>query len=385
MRVLIVQNHYIGFGGDDVVVANESTLLKQKGHAVLLWSLKNDELLKLMPKIKTALNLTYNRSVKNALARHIEAFAPDIVHCHNLFPLITAAAYDAAIEAKIPVVQTLHDFRLICCAGAFLYRQQKPCELCLTGSSYWGAWHRCYRNSWIGSLLLAHTLDFHRRRHTLQRQIQQFIALSTSSKRKFVEAGLPEDRISIKPNFIYDPGYPGAETRSGALFVGRLSPEKGLTTLIKAWEKISYPLQIVGTGPLLKDLQNNVNPWWRLQGHHHTAAVNGFMRSAEFLIMPSEWTETFGLVIIEAFANGLPVIASRLGAMEDNVEDGVTGLHFNPGDVQDLADKVMWAITHPTEMAKMGMAARRIYETFYQPDENYRQLRRIYEQALEKR
>lgn len=381
MRVLIIQNHYIGFGGDDVVVAAETSLLQSKGHEVSLWSLRNDDLIHLGPKIETALNSTYNHKVKAALAKHIAEFRPDVMHCHNLFPRITPAAYDAAREASVPVVQTLHDFRSFCCAGAFLYRKGRPCELCVTGSSYWGAWYRCYRESWVGSLLLAHALDVHRRRKTLQRQIQRFIALSEVSKCRFVAAGLPDERISVKPNFIRDPGYTRSESRNGGLFVGRLSPEKGLTTLIKAWERIPYPISILGDGPLMEAVRKVSNPWMTWLGHRPNAEVGHFMNQAEFLVMPSEWIEGFPMVIVEAFANGLPVIASRLGAMTQIIDDGVTGLHFTPGDANDLAVKVDWAIAHPGRMAEMGLAARRVYEARYNEHENYRQLIQIYEAA----
>ncbi|MCD2448925.1 glycosyltransferase family 4 protein [Methylicorpusculum oleiharenae] len=384
MRILIIQNHYIGFGGDDVVVAAETSLLQSKGHEVSLWSLRNDDLTHLRPKIETALNLTYNHKVKAALAKHIAKFRPDVMHCHNLFPRITPAAYDAAREANVPIVQTLHDFRSFCCAGAFLYRKELPCELCVTGSSYWGAWHRCYRGSWVGSLVLSHTLDFHRRHKTLQRQIQRFIAPSEASKYRFVAAGLPDDRIIVKPNFIKDPGYILCENRKGALFAGRLSPEKGITTLIKAWEHIRYPLSILGNGPLMKNLQRIPNPCLTFLGHQPNSEVGRFMSQAEFLVMPSEWIETFGMVIVEAFAYGLPVIASRLGAMAEIIDDGVTGLHFISGDANDLAAKVNWAISHPERMAEMGVAARRVYEARYNEHENYRQLIQIYESAQAK-
>jgi len=380
-RVLIVQNHYIGFGGDDVVVAAETSLLQSKGHEVSLWILRNDDLIYLGPKIETALNSTYNHKVKAALAKHIAEFRPDVMHCHNLFPRITPAAYDAAREANVPVVQTLHDFRSFCCAGAFLYRKGQPCERCVTGSSYWGAWHRCYRESWVGSLVLAHALDVHRRRLTLQQQVQRFIAPSAASKSRFVAAGLPNERIIVKPNFIKDPGYKLFEIRNGALFVGRLSPEKGLMTLIKAWEHICYPLQILGNGPLMESLNMISNPWLKLLGHQPNNEVGSFMRQARFLVMPSEWIETFGMVIVEAFANGLPVIASRLGAMAEIIDDGVTGLHFTPGDSNDLAAKINWAIANPICMIEMGNAARRVYEAKYNEHENYRQLIQIYDEA----
>jgi len=385
LRILVVQNHYIGFGGDDVVVANESSLLSAKGHEVSLWSVHNKDLTTLRSQIHTALSLTYSRESKAQLSRHIAEFRPDVMHCHNLFPRITVSAYDAAAEAGIPVVQTFHDFRAVCCINGFLFRNGHTCELCVGGSSYWGAWHRCYRDSWIGSFITAHALDHHRRAGTLQRRVQRFIALSELSRRQFVTAGLPEERIIVKPNFMSDPGTPPACSRDGALFVGRLSPEKGLQTLMKAWDGIEFPLRILGGGPLLVSLSANQSRWISILGHKTQAEVGAAMRQAQFLIMPSECIEGFPMAIVEAFAHGLPVIASRLGGMADLIEDGVTGLHFTAGDRDDLATKVAWAITHPDRMTEMGSAARRVYEKRFSEDTNYHALLSIYRDAISAR
>jgi glycosyltransferase involved in cell wall biosynthesis len=382
LRILVVQNHYIGFAGDDVVVANETSLLSAKGHDVSLWSVHNEDLKTVHSRIHTALNLTYSRQSKARLSRHIAEFRPDVMHCHNLFPQITVSAYDAAAEAGIPIVQTLHDFRSVCCINAFLYRNGRICELCVSGSPYWGAWHRCYRDSWLGSFVSAHALDRQRREKTLQKRVECFIALSEPSRRQFIAAGLPEERIVVKPNFMSDPGTPSACLREGALFVGRLSPEKGLRTLVKAWESIDFPLRILGGGPLRLELSADLSRWISVLGHRPHAEIGPAMRQAQFLVMPSEYIEGFPMVIVEAFANGLPIIASRLGTMADVIEDGVTGLHFAAGDPEDLAAKVEWAINHAERMAEMGDAARRVYQTHFTEETNYKSLMTIYRNAI---
>lgn len=382
LRILIVQNHYIGFAGDDVVVANESSLLSAKGHEVSLWSVHNKDLTTLSSRIHTALSLTYSRQSKAGLSRHIAEFRPDVMHCHNLFPQITVSAYDAAAEADIPIVQTLHDFRSVCCINGFLFRNGRICELCVAGSSYWGAWHRCYRNSGLGSFVAAHALDRQRRAETLQQRVGRFIVLSEPSRRRFIAAGLPGERIVVKPNFMSDPGTPPAFSRQGALFVGRLSPEKGLQTLVKAWEGIEFPLRILGGGPLPLCISSDLSRWISVLGHRPHAEIGPAMRQARFLVMPSEYIEGFPMVIVEAFANGLPIIASRLGTMADVIEDGVTGLHFTAGDPDDLAAKASWAITHCDRMAEMGAAARRVYENRFSEETNYHVLLKIYRDAI---
>ena len=382
LRILIVQNHYIGFGGDDIVVANESSLLSAKGHEVSSYAVHNKDLTGVGSYIHTALNLTYSRESKAQLARHIAGFRPHVMHCHNLFPRITVSAYDAAAEAGVPIVQTLHDFRSVCCINAYLFRNGRICELCVGGSSYWGAWHRCYRDSFAGSLITARALHLQRRAGTLQHRVGCFIALSESSRRKFIAAGLPQERIVVKPNFMFDPGPPPASSRHGALFVGRLSPEKGLQTLVTAWERIDYPLSILGGGPLQLSLSPDLGRRVSLRGHRPHTEVGPAMRLARFLVMPSEYIEGFPMVIAEAFSNGLPVIASRLGTMAEVIEDGVTGLHFQAGDPDDLAEKVSWAVAHGDRMAQMGAAARRVYETHFSDATNYRALMSIYREAI---
>ncbi|WKB55316.1 glycosyltransferase family 4 protein [Eleftheria terrae] len=382
-RILVVQNHCVGFGGDDVVVANESAMLVAHGHEVSLWAMRNDEAQGLGGQIQTAWRLTHNPHAHEQLAKHIARFRPDVVHCHNLFPRVTLAAYEAAAQARVPVVQTLHDFRSVCCANGFLYRQGQTCDRCVTGSTYWGAWHRCYRGSWLGSLLVARSLDVHRRAGTHRRRVHRFIALSESSRQRFIEAGLPRERLVVKPNFIADPGSPPpAQARDGALFVGRLSPEKGLVTLAEAWKHLSHPLQVLGAGPLEPALRAVSTPWMELRGHCGAAEVTQAMRQSRILVMPSECLEGFPLVIVEAFANGLPVIASRLGAMAEIIDDGVTGLLFSPGRADELAARVAWAMAHPQEMAQMGRAARHRYRERYGAEANYRQLLQIYEEAV---
>jgi glycosyltransferase involved in cell wall biosynthesis len=384
LRILLAHNAYTELGGEDSVVANERALLLTRGHAVELLLLSNADLHGHFEKSWAIWRAPYSQQGRKRMATAIAAFRPDIVHVHNFFFRLTPAVYDACAEAGVPVVQTLHNFRLFC-AAATLFRAGKVCEDCLGRSPWRGAFHGCWRGSRLGSLAVARMIDIQRRRNTWNTKVDRFIALTAFARDKFVAAGLPPDKIVVKPNFVADPGPPppGAENaRAGALFVGRLSPEKGITTLLASWASIDLLLSIVGDGPLRSLVEASVGTNIGYGGGLAAERVREAMRSARFLVMPSECYENLPMVIAEAFANGLPVVASRLGAMAEIIEDGQTGLLFTPGDPDDLAEKVRWAVAHPIEMRFMGGRARQVYEKRYTPDANYQRLLTIYAEAV---
>ena len=381
MRVLQLHNYYRQAGGEDAVVASEAEILLDHGHEVRKWSLRNADIASASSRIVTAFRTSYSVKARNQVRAVVDDFAPDLVHVHNFFPLLTPSVYDACRAAGVPVVQTLHNYRTIC-AGALLLRDGRPCEDCIGGSPYQGALHGCYRNSRLGSLAVARMIARHRRQATWRTKVDRFIALTEFAKAKFVEAGFPADKIAVKPNSVEDGGArASAGDRHGALFVGRLSPEKGIGTLLTAWRDLDVPLRIAGDGPLLSRVRDAASTTVMPLGMLPREAVNQEMARATFLVMPSVWYETFGLAIVEAFCQGLPVIASRHGAMAEIVEDGVTGLHFVPGDPRDLATKVRWAAEHPKEMRRFGSNARRAYEEKYTPEANFGRLMRIYQEA----
>lgn len=385
MRVVQAHNYYQQPGGEDSVVAAEHSMLFDAGHEIYQFNVSNNEIVGPWKVLKTALQAPYSPVAGAKMSAILLEFQPDLVHVHNFFPLLTPAIYDACRTLDVPVIQTLHNYRIVC-AGALLMRNGRPCEDCVSGSPYNAVMHGCYRNSPPASWAVARMVDTHRRRRTWEAKVDRLIALTEFAKSRFVNAGIPSDRIAVKPNFVVDrqvseTGVP----RLGALFVGRLSPEKGLSTLLQAWISSDVPLRIVGDGPLLEWARTMALPDAEVLGRLGENAIVSEMGRAEFLVMPSEWYEGFPMVLAEAFCQGLPVITSRLGSMAEIVEDGVTGLHFTPGDAVDLAVKVRWAAEHPEEMRQMGLNARRVYEQKYTPETNYRQLIAIYEAAIEER
>ena len=385
MRILLVHNRYIQRAGEDIVFDRESAMLRQYGHETIEF-VKDNRHIGAQSNLSLATNAIWSSKSKADLKATISQANPDLVHFHNTQPLISPSAYYAAGSAGVPIVQTLHNFRPLCLPGLFL-RKGKVCEDCL-GSMFYGpgVLHACYRDDRRASATVAASLAFHRLIGTWSRKVTRYIALTNFARKKFIQGGLPADRISVKPNFTFDRTDSEKNGRKvgrhGAIFVGRLSPEKGVITLIEAWSEILTPLRILGDGPLLKYLSADAPSAVTIMGQQSPVEVAQAMSQARYLVMPSECFEGFSLVLVEAFSAGLPVIASRLGAMSEIVDDGQTGLHFTPGDANDLGEKILWADQHPIEMQKMGANARRKFEEKYTPEKNYQQLVAIYKDVI---
>jgi glycosyltransferase involved in cell wall biosynthesis len=389
MKIVLVHNAYRQAGGEDVVFQSEKRLLERAGHTVIPYirsnmELKDDSVIDL---ISIASRMIWSREARQSLAAILDTERPNLVHVHNTFMVISPSIYSACSERRIPVVQTLHNFRLLC-PGSSFYRGGSPCEECVDHSLFRSVLHGCYRNSRQASGAVAFMLATHRALGTWQNSVTRYIALTHFVKEKFVRAGFPFERLVVKPNFT-EPD-PGERLGAGeyALFIGRLDPTKGTRILLDAWNRlpVKYPLHVAGDGPDRQWMEAQAREWrlsevtfrGRLSHPEAIAAIKG----ARLTIVPSTWYETFGLVFIESFACGTPVLCSRLGAMSEIVDDQKTGLHFNPSDPQDLAAKVEWAWSHPLELARMGRVARRKYESDYTAEKNYSQLMEIYEQAM---
>ncbi len=390
MKILIVHNTYQQRGGEDAVVGAETRLLEANGHAVLHYERNNDELRGrgVLAGVGAAVETVWSSRSWRELAEIAGRERPDVAHFHNTFPLISPSAYYACARAGVPVVQTLHNYRLCCPAAKFL-RNGKVCESCVGRIIAWpGVAHGCYRGSRAATAVAAAMLAVHRGMRTWQTRVAVYIALSEFARRKFVECGLPAERIVVKPNFVADDLAEAKQAGNYALFVGRLSEEKGPQLLPEAWRRLQskIPLRIAGSGPLQETLSREVArcslDQIELTGPRSSEEIRVLMNSARFLVFPSVWYEGFPMTIAEAFASGLPVVASRLGSMAEIVQDGVTGLQFEPGNAADLAAKVQWAWDHPEEVARMGRAARAEYEAKYRPSANYDMLMDIYRQAI---
>lgn len=386
MRILLVHNRYKQPGGEDGVVRAEANLLQRHLHQVELFEADNDAIEGPLQSVTTALTCVWSPRSQRRFIDHLNRFEPDIVHIHNFFPTISPAVHHAAHNRGIPVIQTLHNYRLVCPASTLL-RHGRICEKCthevfpISAVRY-----ACYRNSRAASAAIANMLVFHRAIGTWTKAVSRFIALSEFSRQTFVRAGLADRKISVKPNFLAeDPGR-GNGRGNFILFAGRLVDEKGIASLFEAWKlvKSNMNLVIVGDGEratMVREFASrNANVEWL--GFRSRQEILNLMGDAYALVFPSVWYEAFPLVLAESLARGLPVISSNLGCMPEIITHRRTGLLFTPGSPLDMAITLQWAIDHPSELEKMRGLARYEYESKYTADKNYRQLMKIYESAM---
>lgn len=393
MKIVLVHNTYLIQGGEDVVFWQEGRLLREAGDEVIEYQRFNQE----MEQYSTAQKLTligrtiWSRQAHQEFGKLLDLHRPDVVHVHNTFPLISPSILWACHERNVPVVHTLHNYRLLC-PGANFIRDGKPCEDCTRGTLWQSVPHGCYRDSAPQTAAVALMLSVHRSKQTWTRTVDRYIALTEFARSKFVHGGLPADKIVVKPNCVDpDPGERTETIGDYALFVGRVSEEKGALTLIRAWQKLKerIPLRIMGDGPALGSLETQVAAarmdhvsFIERQSRN---AVIAAMKRARFVIFPSQLYENMPLTILEAFACGVPVVASRLGAMQEMVEEEVTGAFFDPNDADDLARVVGKTWSLGKDLQVWGKQARREFERHYSAPANYRALKRIYAEAIANR
>ena len=385
MKIVLCHNYYRQRGGEDQVFEDEVNLLRENGHQVVTFIRRNDDI-NAVNLPQTAVETIWNQRVANEIRRIVNSERADVVHFHNWLPLISPSAYWGAKRGGAAVVQTLHNYRFLCPKGT-MFRGGDVCEKCLGRKYPWPAiQHACYRGSRFGSTVVASTLAIHRAIGTLQKVVDVFIAASGFTKSKYVEAGFDAERIRTKPNFLHpDPGV-GRGRGDFVLYFGRLSPEKGIATLLKAWDLLEspIPLKISGSGPMADEVKAtaNRNAGIEFLGFASDSVIDELLREARFLVCPSTNYEGFPKTIVESLARGTPIVAGRLGALSELITNGQNGRLFFPGDPLDLANTVTDLYKNASSLQAMRVAARRDFEDFYQAGRNYDQLIDIYKQAI---
>ena len=388
MKVLQCHNLYQQPGGEDRVVRDEAELLQSRGHEVVQFTKHNDSISE-FSRVRLALETIWSCQSARELKQLVRDEQPDVVHFHNTLPLISPAAYSAARSQGAAVVQTLHNYRFVC-PSATLFRNGTTCERCVGKAFAWPAVrHGCYRGSSSASSVVAVMLAVHRSLKTYSRAIDAYIACSNFARQKLVEGGLPEAKIFVKPNFLVGDLRANRERGDYAMFLGRLSPEKGIDTLLAAWEMLppSTRLKLVGNGPLADRVQEAASrcphiEW--LPGKSDTEVAD-LMAAARFLILPSVNYEGFPKTIVESLALGTPIVASNLGAMAELIDDQRTGRLFRPGDAGHLAAVVNELYADGRALAEMRIEARREYEEKYTAQRNYELLLEVYRNAIARR
>jgi glycosyltransferase involved in cell wall biosynthesis len=389
VKIVLVHNSYQQRGGEDSVYEMERDLLRSHGHDVIEYYRTNEEIEEYsrFERMMLGPRTVWSSASKRKFAEVLNRAKPDLVHVHNTFMVISPSIYTACREQRVPVVQTLHNYRMMCPAGTF-FRNGKVCLDCKTHLAH-GVLHGCYRKSHLGTAVVAAMLAWHRCIGTYSTQIDRYIALTEFARERFVAGGLEPDKVVVKSNCVHpDPG-----ERSGGgryvLFVGRLETEKGVNTLLGAWRKLGgrIPLLLAGTGALKKEVLAAASsiPEVKYLGKLHSNELFKVIKEARFVVLPSLCYENFPMTAVEAYACGVPVVASERGAMKEIIAHGQTGLLFRPGDVDDLAAKVSFAWNSREYVERLGHLAREEYECRYTGERNHAALLEIYRSVLPQR
>ena len=387
MRILFIHNAYQYRGGEDTVLDLESGLLESKGHTVSVLKFNNEHIKSFGSKLKAGIRSFYNKQSAKQLNEVISHFKPDIIHVHNLFFQASPSVLFVASRLRIPVVMTIHNYRLIC-SNALLLRNNQVCELCtqkklpLSGIKY-----KCYRSSAVETGLVTGITGIHKLLHTWTNKIQKVIVLSEFMKSKLSDRSLSfrPEQLVVKPNFLPDVRVDEVRRKAYFLYVGRLSVEKGINTLLKSFAGLpDQQLVIVGDGPEKEQVLAAVREcsWISYAGAQPREKVLEMMAACTALIFPSIWYEGMPLTIIESLATGTPVITSGLGVMAEMIRDGYNGYHFNPGNADDLKEKIKKFSTIHSDRFYLYKNARNAYLDYYQPDVHYASIMKIYQNAL---
>jgi len=384
VRILSLHNYYQFRGGEDVSRDLEADMLRKRGHVVFSHLINNAQITQRLP-LSVGFRAMWSAADYLAVRKLIREQGIELVKIDNFFPLLSPSVHKAAWREGVPVVQLIRNYRLVCPVGSFI-REGKICQLCSTKLFPLPSLvHGCYRSSRIQTAAVVGILTAHKLLHTWSKTVTAYVAVSEFVKRILVDNRFPADRVFVKPDFVPDTE-PGDGEGDYALYVGRLSPEKGLSTLLAAWRRIQprLPLKIVGDGPLRPEVQQAADtiPDIQYLGPRPIHDVLALMGKAKVLLFTSICYETFGRTIVEAFAKGLPVITTRLGNMDTLVEEYRTGLKYEPGNPEDLLAKIEWMRGHPQQWEQMRTACREAYLANYTEEKNYTMLMKIFEHAL---
>ncbi len=388
MRILIAHNRYRHPGGEDAVAENERDLLRRYGHEVRYYERSNSELDGLSPlrTLRFFADMRWSRESYDAMRRVIADFRPEVAHFHNIFFMLSPSVYAACRDEGVPVVQSQHNFRLLCSNALFL-RDGRICEECREHKSLRrGVRYGCYKNSRLLTFVMVRMLEDHWKRGTWTRMVDAYIMATEFGRQKYAAAGVPAEKIFVKPHVAFTSGEAKSEDRGYALFAGRLSEEKGIRILLQAWASIpDLTLKVVGQGPLFDEMkafvrQNDLEHV-EFRGFLSPVEYDATLRGAKLMIVPSVCYENFPRTVAEAFACQVPLAVSRLGGMPELVKEGETGFLFEPA-AESLAAKVRWIMRNEHVLPGIRENMKTHYERELSPDKNHERLMEVYAYAL---
>jgi len=393
-HIFMLHNRYQYAGGEDTSTHAEIAMLKQANHQVTYLEEQNDSIKNFSKseKIELFFSTTWNQKQYQKIKTLLQEIKPDIVHIQNFFPLLSPSIPAAAKSLNIPTIQHLRNFRLGCLNG-YLYRDNQICTDCINTNPWRGVIHRCYRNSFGASLAVWNMITFNRFRKTWLTDVDAFITPSQFAAQKLIQIGIPESRLYVKPNLTSDPlldqPIPELPDIPTFVFIGRLSPEKGVMILLEAWKKLNQPewqLIIVGEGPQRHILENFTKEYQLknivFYGYQSSDQVINTIKKSTAILVPSQWHEIFGRVVIEAYSCGRCVIASKFGALPEIVEESKTGFIITTNDISDWMEKIKWCANNSLQLKNIGKHSRQIYLEKYSPTTNYQQLNEIYDKVI---
>jgi len=356
MKILQAHNYYQQAGGEDTVVAQEKNILEKNGHEVVTYYKQNEEINSWnnISKLRLIKEVSWSKKVFQEVDEIIKSSSVSLCHVHNTLPLISPSIYYACKSNNIPVVQTLHNYRLICTNG-LLMRDGRICEDCLGRSAYGSITKKCYRNSALQTFAVARMLQKNKRMGTWEKQVDAYICLTEMAKEKFIAHGLPEDKLFVKPNFLAVSLKPKVQKEDYLLYAGRITVEKGARLIQSLAMDLDHPIKVVGEGEFADNLKKISSI--EFLGRKSHAETLKLMQKAKAVLFPSLFYEEMPMTIIEAFALKTPIIASRIGASQSMIKDMNTGILFDYNSAESLIEKVNFCLSHPQKMRNISEKA----------------------------
>ena len=388
MRILIIHNRYQQRGGEDSVFENESSLLKKYGNSVEQLIFSNEEINSPISKIKAGISSIYNKSSAKKLDNKIQIFKPDIIHVHNFFPIASPSIFYESQKHNIPIVMTLHNYRLIC-PNALLFRDGKVCEECINKEfAINGVMNGCYRDSKLQTFALATMSYLHKKTKTWENRVDKYIALTNFAKNKILNSSLKlkEKQITIKPNYVNDHGFE-LNKDDYLIFIGRLSKEKGVDILLNAFKNSKRKIVIIGSGPMKDIVEEYSKNYQNIEylGFQQMDVIIQKLKKAKALIFTSVWYEGMPMTILESLSTGTPVVSTDIGGPAEIITNNKTGLIYKVGDVEDLQNSIEKLYSDNDFFKNLCINARKEFEDKFSEKQNYQKLINIYKEVIDEK